>query len=643
MRYATLDTLRGVATVAVFVYHLHIFFGFGFGQSGYFGVDVFFVVSGFIIYENLSRHHVGLHRPLLSFYFRRFLRLLVPVFALFLFLTPIAIWGMYRSSLHSLLDSFFPSITFVANYYFLVTSAGYMSPSAITIPTMHLWSIAVEAQFYLLFPLLFYLIHKRSMKAKAWVISSAILLSFFWGNFASFFLTQYSYFDTASRFWQFLLGVLVALVTVKSRNNEGSRVIPLFIFVSLLLVLFVFPESEWPHPGLGSAPVSLLAALLIFVSVRSSRKSEVWEFKRLQKVGKMSFSIYLWHYPILLMLSQLRFENPLWILPVAVLLTAIASVFSYKIFEQKLVGYFRLQTKARLGSPREARHFWRSWGAFILSASVFGTAAVNAHLFLGYAGFEEEERKFEIDVVGRHCDISEIALARCAESQDKIRGGPSILIVGDSMVPSTLLIMEAVQPQARFWFSSESACPPLDPFSDKVGSYSIDCLSGASNRFSGLRSLEGFDILVVSSGGRYELEDLRNFISYSRSTLGFAGKHIFIGPYLRSLYPAADYSFRYGSFSATQDRIVFSKDPLFLRQNPDSEYFSPDFYGRLSSANTLVIEPLKDFCPTFVNCQVVFGTSLFAYDTHHWTDDFRKEFVRKYGNKIRKFIGMGSV
>ncbi|MDR1533548.1 MAG: acyltransferase, partial [Planctomycetota bacterium] len=286
--------LRGLAVLAVSLFHA----GFGWAGGGYAGVDVFFVISGFLIFGIIRRDFQAGRFRLADFYARR-VRRLYPAFAAIMLAAVPAAYLILPPALYLVFfKSFQNSLWQAANIYFYRHS-GYFDPETIHTPLLHLWSVAVEWQFYLLFPPLCLALFRYGREKAAGILAALTALGLlassqvFRDQPAAFYLFPF-------RAWELMFG---ACLVYAAPFRIPTRVAPFLFLLGLILVLgpvFAYGPLETVFPGPLAAPPCLGAGLLLLSHPACSPRIQgLLRANFLVFTGEISYSLYLLHWPVL--------------------------------------------------------------------------------------------------------------------------------------------------------------------------------------------------------------------------------------------------------------------------------------------------------------------------------------------------------
>jgi len=343
-----IDGLRALAIIPVILYHAGLAL-----PGGFTGVDVFFVISGFLITSIIVSDVEDDSFSFKNFYEKRarrllpalFFSLILTLFASYFFLYPGEFVGLAKSTISALL--------FLSNVFFY-TSVDYFSPESEFLPLLHTWSLAVEEQFYLVWPfilLLFVWLKRR--------LSSLAALSFVFLIVISSFLlsvylvevnTEHAFYMFYSRVWELGIGSLIALIRLKGGKPKVEQYFVNICYVlglSLIIGSYLLIESSASFPGLMALPVVLgTAMLLLFGDANQNKLAKIFEYNPIVYIGKISYSLYLIHWPVLSLYRTYTSQVVIQTYEVAALVSVILvlSVFSYHFIESPFRKKFRSQS-----------------------------------------------------------------------------------------------------------------------------------------------------------------------------------------------------------------------------------------------------------------------------------------------------------
>jgi len=289
-----IDGLRALAVLPVIFCHA----GFSVFSGGYVGVDVFFVISGYlitlIIYGELKEERFSIIR----FYERRIRRILPALFFVILACIPFAWLWMMPDEFKDFSRSIVKVNAFISNIYFWKES-NYFAPDAQLAPMLHTWSLAVEEQFYVLFPLILMVFKKCSAKALLLFLSVLILASLGLSEWMSKFFPVANYYLLPSRAWELGVGSMLAVSINywKGFNSWISQMASFFGFLLVMMAIFTFDELT-PFPGLWALFPVIGAALIIAFAKPQTVVGKILSWKPIVGIGLISYSAYLWHHPL---------------------------------------------------------------------------------------------------------------------------------------------------------------------------------------------------------------------------------------------------------------------------------------------------------------------------------------------------------
>ena len=300
-----IDGLRAIAVVLVLLFHAKL----PLVRGGFVGVDVFFVISGYLITGLILQRHAERRFSLLDFYARR-IRRIFP--ALFLVLFATMAFGaaiMLPPDLIRLGSSVLGAALFVANFYFWKERLNYLQDNPDFEPLLHTWSLAIEEQFYLLFPI-FLLALLRLFRRPGLVLIGVGLASFALSVMLSTTHPRAAFYFSFSRAWELLLGAWLAATNV--RDFAPRRFIPALQWVGLAMigVAAVSYDRLTPFPGFAALLPCFGTTLLIAWSHLQSRIVAALSNPALVWVGLISYPLYLWHLPLLVLARLYLLREP---------------------------------------------------------------------------------------------------------------------------------------------------------------------------------------------------------------------------------------------------------------------------------------------------------------------------------------------
>lgn len=346
----SIDSLRALAVLAVIIYHVDV----NYLPGGFLGVDLFFVLSGYLISSLIIKEYKKTGSlNLYNFYIRRARRLLPAVY--FMITVVLVVMVMFNGVLlkKSHLDAIFGYI-YSSNWWYIFHKLDYFDSFGSQSPFKHLWSLAIEEQFYMIFPLLFLLVNgKKKTKDGSYklnrnflyIILGVILVSLI-AHIILFDINNISriYFGTDTRAFSLLVGVVGAILypmdklntKITPQENLVYSVVSLISIAALITIMIYTSEyNTWLYRG-GFLLVAILGIIIIISSGKQhTLMAKLLSFKPVVFIGKISYSLYLWHFPVLVLttpVSEIGKPNIFFVV-LRVILTFILAIISYALVE----------------------------------------------------------------------------------------------------------------------------------------------------------------------------------------------------------------------------------------------------------------------------------------------------------------------
>lgn len=298
-----IDGLRALAVLAVIFYHgLLPLNNFTILSGGFLGVDIFFVISGYLITSIilLEIKNKG-HFSFLYFYERRARRILPALFIILIISLPFGYIFLLPENLIEFSKSILYTLGFGSNYFFYFSGLVYGDENGLMKPFLHTWSLAVEEQYYLIFPIILFFFIKYLKKNILYILFIFFLISLFFSNYYSSKNESLNFYLLFSRGWELLAGSILAKMEIinKKRNSNKflNHTMPIIGFIFLAYSLF-FYNDQMKLPSIYSLLLIIGVCLIIWFSNNKDFIGKILSSKLFVGIGLISYSLYLWHYPI---------------------------------------------------------------------------------------------------------------------------------------------------------------------------------------------------------------------------------------------------------------------------------------------------------------------------------------------------------
>ncbi len=503
---ADIDGLRAIAVLAVVFFHADLGC-----RGGFVGVDVFFVISGYLITGLILNDFERGEFSLLEFWTRRVLRIL-PALSLVTFAVLVA-GGFFLMPVDydNLGQSVFAQALLSSNIYFWLHS-GYFNQSSEEMPLLHTWSLAVEEQFYLVFPFLLIGLRRFPRHALISILGAIAAVSLGLSVYCSYFHSSMNFYMLPTRAWELLLGALPATL---SRQREPARWLREFMGWTGILAIFYamfFYNRETRFPGITAIPPVAGTALIILAN--SSGMTSLGRFLSLRPlvlVGLISYSLYLWHWPLL------AFARYLTSVPLSVeqrlelvLVSVILAVMSWKWVEIPFRKRAIFKNQARIA------------GFTCITAAVLLLVSLAIHKFDGVPSRFPLQAQTYMGCIGdgdprfwNNCDLKQALNGEFVELGSGDKHLPvKLLVWGDSHAMVTLSIVDILcrEHSIRGVAAVHFATAPLLNFEcDNDYSLNKDCIPFGNAIVDFVRKNHVSDVVMAAVWPSYYKNNISQF------------------------------------------------------------------------------------------------------------------------------------
>ena len=307
-----IDGLRAIAVGAVILYHAQItILGHQPFKGGFIGVDIFFVISGYLITSIILKELVTTGSfSFKNFYERRIRRILPSL--LFVMLASLSFAWMYLlpSSFVDFSKSILYSLGFSSNFYFWHSGQQYGAESGLLKPFLHTWSLSVEEQFYILFPIILLITFKYFRNYLIYILILGLVVSLGLADWGSKNHPSLNFYMLPSRGWELLAGSILAYFEINIGHRSKHRIFNLILpFIGLILIghSILFFNDEIIHPSFYTLSPIIGVCLIIWFSNKNEPITKILSTKLFIGIGLISYSLYLWHYPIFAFVRVINF------------------------------------------------------------------------------------------------------------------------------------------------------------------------------------------------------------------------------------------------------------------------------------------------------------------------------------------------
>ena len=340
--------LRAIAVGAVILYHAQItIFGYQLFKGGFIGVDIFFVISGYLITSIILKELVTTgYFSFKHFYERRVRRILPTLLFVMLASLPFAYIYLLPIILVDFSKSILYSIAFSSNYHFYNSEQEYAN-AGLRNPFLHTWSLSVEEQYYILFPIVLLITFKYFRKYLINILIIGFIISLGLAEYSGKNYPFATFYFLHTRIWELLAGSILAYFEITLGHRSKIKTLNLiFPFIGLVLIghSIVFMDNRTFYPSFYTLPSIIGVCLIIWFSDKNELFTKILSTKLFVSIGLISYSLYLWHYPIFSFFVKTRFvDGGIFSKLIIVIVIFITSIISYNFIERpfrsKKVGF----------------------------------------------------------------------------------------------------------------------------------------------------------------------------------------------------------------------------------------------------------------------------------------------------------------
>ena len=545
-----INGLRAIAVISVVLFHFGIL-GF---SGGFIGVDIFFVISGFLMTSIVMK---GLDRNAFSFfdfYLARARRIIPALYFLTLVLLALGWFYFSPDDYSNLAKEIDRAVLFLSNNYYYKKS-GYFDPESHERLLLHTWTLSVEWQFYILYPILLFAAKQIKIITVPKTIITFFVLSFSYSVFKSYADPSYAFYMLPSRAWEMFLGGLVYYTVKYDKDTVNKDWCSYFGFFLIGLSIVIYsPATTWP--GFAALLPTIGTALIIY----AGRDSFITSNYLSQKLGDWSYSIYLWHWPLAVSIFLIDFEGTFFVIVALILLSVVLGALSFFYIENPT-------RKALLSKSRFVFLF-----LVLISLLIILAVAKNIRHNKGFIDRLPEQ----VFAVFNQANNKFHEMTKCHNERDEKEciygsGTLGVIVIGDSHAMSILgSVTNSLEGnQVLDW--TQSGCATIENIKT-VGKNPSRCSDFLSSRLNTIAEYSNLPILVVDRFSAH-LTGVNEELSSAKS------------PSIYLTKPYKDYSVSYTDeiYNGYVDmlcRLSETNDVYVLKPVPELKLNVPNIMGR---------------------------------------------------------------
>jgi peptidoglycan/LPS O-acetylase OafA/YrhL len=597
-----IDGLRAVAIIPVVLYHA----GLSGVDGGFVGVDIFFVISGYLITTIIYEEIISGRFRFSSFYERRMRRILPVLFTVIIFVIIFGFIFLLPSEIRLLPSQIFGSIFFFANIA-LWRQSGYFSPLAEEKPLLHMWSLGVEEQFYIFAPIIFIVIFKVFPNHLKRIILLLAVASFICSLILTKTSPNASFYLLPTRSWELAAGSLLAMNVLRRPSNDMTCELLTIVGLGLILGSIYEIDQTMAFPG-WVAIIPVFGAFLVILCGNGTRAGAVLGWGPIRWIGLISYSVYLWHWPIIVFSYDAGLINSTLSKWLVVFTSIIIGFFSWRYIESPFRNRMRMPVR------------------YIIVGSMFGmtiisTFAVVIAMTDGWPSrFSEEKNRFDeavndISPARKNCHRSS-GLDELINTCVLGKGFAETVVWGDSHGVELSYALGKYLPVRQVTYSS---CPPAvnltvasRPLCDDHNSQVLKFLTDQDNRIKNV-------VLALKFESVLNKHDFRNAFRQTIRELQAVDLKVLV---VAQFPNSGEYL---PTYLAKNDIRTFPLSDIKSKHSTMINYLK-------SIENLTIYDPAIDFCSGAV-CDLLFNGNPVLFDNNHPSMAIAHEIARIIVNR----------
>ena len=346
-----IDGLRAISIISVLIYHAQLeLFGSKMLTGGFIGVDIFFVISGYLITSIILKEILIKSTFSFSYFFERRVRRIIPVLLFVILISfPFFYFVLSPNSFINFSESINSSLFFISNFFFHYKTQVYATESSLLIPFLHTWSLSIEEQYYILFPIFLLIIFKYFRKYLLLFLFLGFVFSLLIAQLISKVHAEFAFYLLPTRLWELLMGSMLSYLEINRAyrsNNKNLNQYMTLIGFCLLIGSFIYFHDRMYHPSLITLLPIIGVSLIIWFSKKDELITKILSSKYFVKIGLISYSLYIWHYPIFaysrikgIMSTEIE---KIFLIGITFILSTLTYFFIEKIFRDKKIKFRKI-------------------------------------------------------------------------------------------------------------------------------------------------------------------------------------------------------------------------------------------------------------------------------------------------------------